>query len=148
MSLPIETRVPRTLREARARCAQFVFQSDRDAGLAQVEAETAKARQTALRRAEELRASGHSAGSTAFERANEITTEAKAIRADLSAGRISTADARRRLDQLASGLRLSRATAAVFEHDVAAADQIEADPVAYTESLYERYPTTRPTFTF
>lgn len=96
------------------------------------------------------------------ERVNEIATvreealaELCAVRdgyADLvkqaSLGRITASEYERALNELRGRQRAGERHMARIDQALAFVESVEADPLAYADSLYSKYPLTQPTFSF
>lgn len=140
-NIPLSPQVSRMPTEA----ANLASTPEQQAEVAAVETDM---RSMADERVTQLRSSATEVGRTALDSATEVTTEVARAIADIRSGRLSADDARRRLDQITTKLKLSRASADLFRHDANAIERIESDPLTYANELYAKYPSTRPRFNF
>ncbi|MEY2450870.1 MAG: hypothetical protein QOD92_444 [Acidimicrobiaceae bacterium] len=86
-------------------------------------------------------------GSTAFDELKSIEDEAKEFAEAVRCG-AAEGDARTQLDSLLHRHARARGRREEFERSVERIAEIEADPLAYGDSIFERFPEARHEFSF
>ena len=87
-------------------------------------------------------------GSLGFDRSGEARDEAKALAASIRSGRTTSADASKALEHLTAKIALAADARARFESAAESVAEIDADPEAWCDRLYERFPIIQPHFAF
>lgn len=87
-------------------------------------------------------------GSIGFDRSGEARDEAKELAESIRSGRTTSADASKSLERLTAKIALAADARSRFESAAESVAEIDADPEAWVDHLYERFPIIQPNFTF
>jgi hypothetical protein len=87
-------------------------------------------------------------GTIGFDRSGEARDEAQALAESIRSGHVQANEASKALERLTAKIGLAADARARFESAAESVAEIDADPEAWVDRLYERFPVIQPHFTF
>lgn len=87
-------------------------------------------------------------GGIGFDRSTGARDELKALAASIRSGRTTSSDASKALERLTAKIALAAQARSQFESAAASVAEIDADPQAWADGFYRRFPAIQPHFTF